>query len=308
MDYSVERCIEINADLATVRPHVANLQNWDAWSPWTVIEPNHRKQFHGEEGAVGSKMSWDGDVIGSGEMTVTHTSEEQIQYDLVFLKPWKSEAKTVFKLKEVSGKTTVTWVMKASSPFYLFFMVGMIKAMVAMDYDRGLVMLKSIVETGEVDADTNNMGIIDFQGFGYAGLLRTSPLSEMPQNMAADFEQVLQACVKQGIEPEHVISVYNKVKLSKQIFSYTSAVGGLGLDKLDGIPGLTKGRIKSQKMLEIKHRGSYDYIGNAWSMGHLTLRANKLKQNGVPFEYYHNSPTETAETDLLTSIYFPVKG
>ncbi len=308
MKCSVERSILIDASLADVKPHLLDLSRWQAWSPWTVLEPDHEHRVEGELQKVGSSMHWDGKVIGSGQLTITSISDQRIDYDLAFFTPWKSEAKTAFTLAESSGSTKVTWTMDSQMPFFLFFMVGTIQAMVGMDYDRGLGMLKSVVETGAVDADTQNLGVIDFTGFDYLGLPRTSFMHEMPEHMGGDFEKLMSACKEQGFEPEHVLSVYTKVKMSKQLFSYESSVSGVGMEKITDSLVLKPGAIKSQKMLEIKHRGSYQYIGNAWAMGHLTMRAEKLKQNGSPFEYYHNDPSDTAENELLTSVYFPIKG
>ena len=332
MKYSVNRSIVVDADIATVRSHLADFSKWPAWSPWSVLEPKHKSGVDGEMGEIGSSMSWDGDVIGSGSITLTGQSESQLNYDLAFIAPWKSQAKTSFLLEPVEVKeeggaslssngkpsqsTKVTWAMDSEMPFFLFFMIGMIKAMVGMDYDRGLLMLKSVVETGKVDADTSNEGIVDFSGFSYVGLARTSHMDDMPEHMSADFEQLMQACKRIGSEPAHILSIYNKVKFTKQLFSYTSSVAGVDAEALKTELASAKlisrkvasGEVKSQKMMQIKHRGSYKYLGNAWSMGHLTIRANKLKHNGAPFEYYHNDPADTPENELLTSIYFPIKG
>lgn len=338
MKFSISRSIVIDAGIAEVRPHLADFSRWSAWSPWSVIEPDHESGMQGAMTEVGSSMSWDGKVIGSGNISLIEQSDTRLDYDLVFVAPWKSQAKTSFVLEPASilepashspvsisesgasasnGATKVTWVMHSDMPFFLFFMIGMVKAMVGMDYDRGLLMLKSIVETGGVDADTTDEGVVDFGGFSYVGLARTSYMNDLPADMEVDFERVMQACIETECEPEHTLSIYNKVKLTKELFSYVSAVsvGDVGavkqnlLSSLENASGsVLSGQIKAQKMLHIKHRGSYQYLGNAWAMGHLTLRAKKIKQNGAPFEYYHNDPAETAESDLLTSVYFPIKG
>ncbi len=307
MKFSIERSIVIDAGLDVVRPHIENMKNWRAWSPWSVLEPDHQQTYEGVDGELGSTMSWVGDVIGSGQLTMVAKQDQQLDYQLAFFAPWKSKAETSFLFTSDAGGTRVTWVMHSSMPFFLFFMTGMVKAMVGMDYDRGLTMLKSIVETGVVNADTSSQGVVDFNGFSYLGLARESHFSEMPDHMTADFQKLMLASEKSDFEPEHVLAVYNKVKLSKQIFYYTSAVSGGKSEVLKAELPLEEGEIPSQKMLEIKHRGSYKYLGNAWAMGHLTLRANKMKQNGSPFEYYHNDPSNTAEDELLTSIYFPIK-
>ena len=124
--------------------------------------------------------------------------------------------------------------------------------------------------------------------------------------MEADFQRLMKHCNQNACEPEHVVSVYNKIKLSKLEFTFTSAVGGSALQSLDSADYVS-GAINTQRMLEIQHRGPYRFIGNAWSLGHLLLRHKKLKLNGPAFEYYHNDPEDTPETDLLTSIYFPIK-
>lgn len=310
MKYVVERSILISRDISAVKPHLLDFSHWKAWSPWSVIEPDHKGDVSGNLGQVGSVMTWDGEVIGSGNITLSAMQDRRFDYDLAFIAPWKSEAKCSFLLAEKEGGTEVTWRMDAALPFYLFFMAGMMKAMIGMDYDRGLLMLKSVVETGAVGADTSAAGLVDFEGFAYVGIARTCHLDDMPQKMAKDFKRLGQACGDAPVTPAHYLGVYDKVKLGKQLFSFTSAVAGDKTDSLIDLPcmsDLVAGEIKSQKMFEIKHRGSYQYLGNAWAMGNMLLRAKKLKQNGAPFEYYHNDPDNTPEHELSTSIYFPVK-
>lgn len=183
----------------------------------------------------------------------------------------------------------------------------MMQSLIGMDYDRGLTMLKALIEEGKVDADTHNEGVNTFGGFDFIGIKRTSDLAEMPDIMQQDFSKIMQQCVDQAVEPEHVLSIYNKVNLSKQLFTYTSAISAESFDVQALGDDVVHGYVRQQEMLEIKHRGSYKFIGNAWTMGNMILRANKMKSNGKPFEYYHNDPADTPERELLTSVYFPVK-
>jgi len=53
-------------------------------------------------------------------------------------------------------QTKVTWTMNGCVPIFLFFMIGMMKAWIGMDYERGLMMLKELAEKGKVDALTRN--------------------------------------------------------------------------------------------------------------------------------------------------------
>jgi len=63
------------------------------------------------------------------------------------------------------------------------------------------------------------------------------------------------------------------------------------------------------KALKVVHKGPYRHLGNAWSTGMSDMRYAKLKvdKQKPPFERYLNDPADTAEADLLTEIYMPVK-
>jgi len=140
------------------------------------------------------------------------------------------------------------------------------------------------------------------------GLANISHMVDMPPDMKADFGRIMADLSVAPQPPPHAVTIYSKVKMAKQLFSYISAVSDEGASTLTLADDYVSGRIPSQKMLEIRHRGSYRFLGNAWSMGHMVMRAKKMKNNGPPFEYYHNGPAEVDESELLTSIYFPIKG
>lgn len=303
MKFSLSRNKTINKPLSEVRPLIADFNNWQQWSPWSIIEPGHGLQVSGSPGEVGHTMEWDGKVIGAGKNTIKSVTDTEVTYNLDFLSPYKSSSVTAFTFSEENGATTVTWSMETSMPWFLFLMIPMMKSWIEMDYDRGLTMLKAVAEAGGVNATTSNEGIVDFEGFSYVGLEKTSTMDDMPTEMEALFYRLKN---EYGMEAKHWVSIYPKVNMKTKMFTYISAASDecdtsrLGNDYL-------KGSIKSSKMLKITHRGSYEFLGNAWSMGMMHFRALKLKKAGPPFEYYHNGPHDTAPEDLITDIYFPIK-
>lgn len=309
MKFNVEKSITINAPLTTVRPLVEDFKHWNDWSPWTIVEPDCPITVEGQPGEVGHCMAWEGEVIGSGKNTVKSSDGEGIHYDLAFFKPWKSKAETSLLFQESGDETTVTWTMDSSMPFFLFFMIKTMKNWIGMDYERGLRMLKAIAETGSVNATTKNNGIVDYQGFSYVGLTRTVPISEMPTAMQEDFNTIVQKIVvekKKGAM--HWVTIYSKFDMRNLRASYIAAVSDEDLQNEDLGPEFVRGRIEDSRMIEVKHDGPYDFLGNAWAMGMMLLRAKKYKGAKYPFEQYWNSPLEEAPEDLKTSVYFPVKG
>tara|TARA_R110002124_G_scaffold205710_1_gene372221 strand:+ start:1336 stop:1545 length:210 start_codon:yes stop_codon:yes gene_type:complete len=52
---------------------------------------------------------WKGNRVGEGKMSVTlENQNNSIEYNLTFLKPWKSEANVKFLLSDNNDRTTVT--------------------------------------------------------------------------------------------------------------------------------------------------------------------------------------------------------
>ncbi len=308
MKYDLSRSITIDVNIEKVRPLIEDFNHWAAWSPWSIIHPEHNSKIEGGAGQEGHTMKWDSDIIGSGQMMIEKKEGDSIDYDLQFFKPFKSKAKSIFIMEVLSdNQTKVTWTMASSMPVFLFFMVKTMKSWIEMDYDRGLKMLKELAEKGSINAKTTNDGIVDFDGFSYVGVQTTSSMEDMPNNMKTDFGKLMELLEKTGARAEKWVSIYTKINMANKAFTYVAAASDEGLQGKDLGEGYLKGNIPSGKMLRITHKGSYNFLGNAWSMGMMHARAKKLKMRGKPFEFYVNSPKDTKEEDLVTYIYFPVK-
>lgn len=308
MKFDVNKSTVIAAPLDKVRALVADFHHWNSWSPWVVVEPSCPIIISGEFNSPGHTMSWDGEVIGSGKNILISSSSHRLDYQLEFYKPWKSKAKASFVFEEMGDQTKVSWLMDSSMPFFLFFMVKMMKNWIGMDYERGLRMLKEIAEEGEIRAHTFNNGVVDYQGFSYMGIQRTVAIPDMPAAMTRDFEQLVNDIVIQGKQSaRHWVCIYPKFDMKKMEATYIAAVSDENLAELALGSRYVKGQIDTGRALEIKHEGSYEFLGNAWSMGMMTMQAKKLKGSGYPFEQYWNSPMEIPPEELQTSIYFPLK-
>ena len=254
-------------------------------------------------------MSWNGNIIGSGVNTLERIEGTTLHYNLEFIKPFKSKAKTTFVFEEKDGGTDVTWTMDSSMPFFLFFMVPTMKNWIGMDYNRGLKMLKEMAEKGRVSASTTNNGIVEIKGFSYVCIQRTVHIDACGDYMPKDFNKIVEdIVVKRGKSPQNWVSLYTKMDMKSMMMTYIAAVSDEDLQGVDLGSEYVKGRIDAGRALEIKHDGPYDFIGNAWSMGMMNMRAKKMKQKGVPFEQYWNSPLEVKPEELKSSVFFPLKG
>jgi predicted transcriptional regulator YdeE len=260
----------------------------------------------------GKFYEWEGDIVGSGEMTVvTERPYEQIDYDLQFLKPWKSKAKVSFIFSEEGEGTRVSWTMDSSLPWFLFWMKKMTTAFISMDYDRGLTMLKEYVEEGEVHSDLLIKGIESYGGCTYVGVRTTCPMGQLGQYNKADFESLMGFFREKhpDLIADSPFTIYEKWQPVKNIVSYVAGVPVKSVPS-DLPEGAIVEKIPATKVHTVKHTGPYHYIGNVWSAQLSRQRAKKFKVNKkiFPFEVYLNSPVDTPPNLLETEVRFPVVG
>ena len=302
----ISKSAVINAPVEKVFNTVNDFHTWSEWSPWLIAEPEAKVNVASD----GKYYEWIGNRVGTGEMKVAEEkSNEHVHYDLTFLKPWKSKAKTSFYLKPKGNGTEITWVMDSSLPFFMFWMKKQMEAFVGMDYDRGLAMLKDYVEDGKVHSALDFKGESTFPGTKYVGIKRETSIDNIGPDMQSDIQKLGSYFEgKNSIVGGPLISIYHKWDPVKGKVSYTSAVPVKEIP--DDIPaGMLQGSIPATKTYSVMHKGPYGHLGNAWTTLSMMQRNKEIKcpKNIHPWEIYHNNPHETPEKELLTEIVFPLK-
>lgn len=303
---SIQRSVQVNAPVDKVFNTLNDFNSWTAWSPWLIMDPNAKVTIIEDA----KYYEWEGERVGSGNMSIINEKEnESIDYDLFFLKPWKSKAKVSFHTKSNGEHTDVTWTMDSSLPFFMFWMKRMMEAFVGMDYERGLNLLKDYVEHGEIKSKLDFRGEKQYKGCKYIGISQTCSKEDLGDQMSADFERLGTYFEdKQDLIAGNPFSIYAKWDMVKNWISYTS---GFPVNEVpsDLPSGFITGNIPSTRAYELHHTGPYVHIGNAWSTLNNMARGKAFKWNKKiwPWEEYLNDPKETPADQLETTIYFPVK-
>lgn len=302
---SVKRSIVIKANASKVKAVVADFHNWPVWSPWLITEPEAEITTQ----ADGKFYQWKGKRVGEGEMRVTNETDMQIDYDLTFLKPWKSKNTVQFLLKEQGEKTNVTWTMEGPWPFFLFWMKTKTEAFIGMDYERGLGMLKSYIEDGNVHSKLQFLGNQNYDGCNYVGIKTNCAFDAIGTHMENDYTTLFNWAKENNVEFSGVpFSIYHKFDMVKNKVSYTAAIPVNDTSKAKP-NSIFVGSLPKLTLHTIRHTGPYDYVGNAWSASMMMLRAKEFKTNKKypPMEFYQNDPTETPANELVSDICFAVK-
>ena len=151
--FRIERSIRIAAPREKLFSYVADLHNFDAWSPWSALDPTMRKTHSGAASGVGAGYEWEGNKkVGHGRMEIVEAvSPERVLIRLDFLKPFEAHNMAEYLLAERDGETEFTWAMHGPNNFMskLMGVVFNMDRMVGAQFEQGLNALKREMERNE---------------------------------------------------------------------------------------------------------------------------------------------------------------
>ncbi|MEQ1794465.1 MAG: SRPBCC family protein [Nitrospira sp.] len=148
--FRIQRTIRIAASQEQIFPHINNLTQWAAWSPWEKMDPAMKKTASGPPQGKGAIYEWDGNnQVGKGRMEILESvPPAKILIKLDFLKPFEAHNQAEFTLTPQEGVTTVTWAMYGPQP-YMAKVMGLVfncEKMVGPQFETGLANLKTLAE------------------------------------------------------------------------------------------------------------------------------------------------------------------
>lgn len=145
--YSLQVSEDIKAPIDTVFDVLQDLNQLEAWSPFSAMDPSLVSTISTPASGVGSVYSWKGKRIGSGSMTMTVcTKPYKIAFDMDF--NGKDKALSEYLITETDGVTTVTWFLGGERGFGGQLMNALFKfdKMMAKNFADGLDSLKKLIE------------------------------------------------------------------------------------------------------------------------------------------------------------------
>lgn len=302
----IKRSILISAPVETVCSLVRDYSRWPEWSPWLRLEKEAGLKFAED----GCSYEWKGDIIGSGRIElIKETANTSLTMKLNIFEPWKSESVIYFAFKPVSGKTQVTWRMDGTLPFFLFFMRRTMEGIIAMDYQRGLGMLKDKAELGIVHSDLEFSPDRAYPRCSFVAINRSCAISEMPEQMKSDYMALKHLFDDQAIQSVAApFTRYSKWDIAKGLVEY-SACFPVAECPSDLASPFVYSEQPSVNAYVIRHQGAYRHIGNAWSAGMIRERANLFQssKNVPPFEVYLCPMDSMPDEEIITEVFFPIE-
>ncbi len=313
----VERSTVIDTSPEKLFNYLNNTSNFNQWSPWFEMEPDAKYEITGPESGVGGILAWHGDKTGKGTQEIIESNPySDIKLKLVF--DGQAPAYANYKLEPVMAGTKITWNFDTSLNGPIEKYLGlMMDSIIGGMYEKGLDNLKTKVEA----------------------LPDPEPIQEIADKVQQP-EEVM-------VEAQNLIYLANKAdmdgeKISKALAeSYGKLVTFMAEKQLNfaGAPlAITTGGSPEEgfwafeaalpvdlpmetddsseiqfklsysgKAVKLVHIGSYMSMGKSYEKLAQYVAENNLEPNGNIWEQYVSDPAVTAEKDLITHLYFPVK-
>lgn len=297
--YSVERSIVIEKDPQEVLNFLSDFNHWRAWSPWLIMEPTCHVDVYGQQGEPEAGYHWQGDLVGEGKMQLLNKDERSLDIALEFIKPFKSSARADFRAEPQGEGTQLTWLLHSKLPFYLFFLKSTLEMSLGMDYERGLKMLKSLLETGKVPSKVSLIGQRKAQLQYYVALEHSLTIAQLSQQIPEDYQKLEELFQAQQLQPNGApLTVYFEMNMTNRVCRIHNA---FPIEKPVTVPApFICAALPEYDTFSVKHTGAYPFVGNGWAYAMFIARAQKVKlrKSPVGYEHYIGDP-QTTESEML---------
>jgi predicted transcriptional regulator YdeE len=301
--YMVSRSIEIEKSQKEIIDYLKDFRNWPAWSPWVILEPGCELNYLGEQGHVGAAYEWEGKRIGAGTVVLESTQEHRLDMELHFFRPMKSHGKVTFIVTPSQRGCLVEWQMHSSVPWYSFFAKSLSKSIIEMDFDRGLRMLKSQLETGQVLSQLVEIANRKQPTIQYMGISGAGTIHQLGSILSEHMERLRELVANENLPVNgDLFCYYQSLDVNTGQFEFITC---LPLEREVAVPeGFVSGSIHECDTFVVEHRGEYQMLGNAWALAmNLTRHAGiKVKSTPIGIERYLNNSEQSEPAEWRTEV------
>ena len=150
-DYTIKRQLTIDRPTNVVYNYLRFFKNHKSFNAWYLKDPNMKEISKGTDGQIGYVLSYKGNRdLGTGEQELIGLrSNELVDIELLFLKPFKSTSRTPYHIKsQGDNRTNVTLEMQGNMkyPMNLMLLFMNMDQFLGADIQKSLENLKSNLE------------------------------------------------------------------------------------------------------------------------------------------------------------------
>ena len=310
-DYKVTRSIEIEAPSEWVGRYVNNLEQWERWSYWNLVDSTNVITYGEIREGAGANYRWVGNETGEGTIELLSVEPGvKIASMISFMKPFSSQMNSDFLFSEQNGVTTISWENYGSMPFFMRWMAGGMDAAFGNQLDSGLIKLKAIAESELQPAGGRVLSLTqeEMEGFSYFYMPYSIRISEMtPDIFSNSYESIY------GFLAEDASTVtgapmcfYETWNMEADSTSFKVVLASTS--SKEGNETVLKDSFSGGKVVKAVYQGAYEGSGMAHNAIEEYMVANGLEMAGAAIEMYVTGPADESDAaKWITEIAYPIK-
>ena len=270
--------------------------------------------FEGPVAGPGAKMSWVGDpaTVGSGSQTIIESRpHDLVRMNLAFEGEGTADERMTFASD--GPMTRVTWSVESdlgfnpvSRYFGMFF-----DRMMGPDFEQGLTRLKALAEAGP----KTDVGGLQAE----VTTVRSMPIAFVEATSAQDDQAIAEAIGGAMARVGVFMSTNGLQQASPPItinrqwqqgsYAFDAAIP---IDRLPAEPITADSPVKVKgtyagPVAKAVHRGAYSGLPTTYEKLLAWIALNGYQAAGDPWDEYVSDPTKTAQPEVITNVYFPIK-
>jgi DNA gyrase inhibitor GyrI len=309
--YTVKRSIVIAKPLPEVFDYIVDFNNWNAWSPWLLHEPDApTRTFDGA--AERGVHRWNGERIGAGQMTHKRiVQNDRIDIKLELLSPRESTSDVSWQVVDASSggapATQVIWTLVAQMPLPFRPFQNFIAKMIGYDFALGLALLRGKLNPSSEHPKLAFDGVVSRAAQTYVTEYFEGTLGAMKDVMKDAYPRLWNAISAdtERWEQKPSIAAYHKVKFMR---GTTVMDMGLAVKHLNaGEAGLA---LPAGRYFQMTLRGSYEFLPSSWNTiyGQIKMQGYKIDKTRPSLEVYQTNPMQVPNSnDWVTLLCVPLK-
>ncbi len=307
----VERTLSIDAHRATVFALLNDFRQVNKWSQMLASDPNARVGISGPRRGVGAAMTWSGNIIGNGSQIITLSEPlQQINVRLVLQNIGDIDA--TFHLTATDTGTAVSWRYESDFGRNIFgrYYGLLLDGIVGQDLEQGLRNLKAMAESlpptdfQELQVEQR---LVEATDFVYTETSSEPLAAAISEALGNAYFGVLKYIDDHDLQEAGApLSISRAFDGSELRFDAGIPVRGITPDTPRIEDSIRLGRTYEGPVIRAIHQGSYLQLGQTHNKIVAYLAAHGIERNGDAWESYVSDPTRTAESELITHIFYPI--
>jgi effector-binding domain-containing protein/uncharacterized protein YndB with AHSA1/START domain len=308
---TIERSIVIDAPQATVFALVNNPGQFSAWSPLPEIDPYVDMTVSGATRGAGSTFAWQGSIAGVGSRTITDSEPHSRVVSRLDIDGARRATSSIV-LDTTDQGTSVRWIefRDFGRNIVWRFNGPVMERMLGPEIELGLSNLRNYAENLP-GADFAGLEIEEIEiapmDIAFISASSVPTASAISTTLSQAYFRILSFINSEGLQiagaPLSISRAYDGAELRFDVAIPVS--GNLDAIALDD-SGVLIGKTYGGPVLRAVHKGPYGQLAATHARIAAYIAANGTRRNGDSWEAYVSDPTQIAEADLITLVFYPV--